>query len=694
MDRGGKSVEISCYLFGIVIHSSSNYEAKREMPCVSVVSRGKKKAQALNWLVRNRLFQVVITMSDVWRIFVVEGEETLNHNIVNSLRKDGYIVQGVMNGADAVHILWSEEYDVVLCDLKAPGANGFELLQWLRASHPNTRMILIGTPDSSAMRMQALEAGAAGYLEKPLDLHLLKEELRRLLQQTGFSANLDSFDLLDVIQIITMSRKSIALLVNTGLEERGLLCFKGGDLVWAEYGILRGEEAFFALAAHKNGTVTQQPWNEQVTANVTQPLSRLIFQALQYRTKYANQQPYSGEQSPILDELQFSDESVLSNALLMEGEEDDTPFGVLGNSLPLDVPFASSGRQQEANLSTIDATREWWERSGAISALNSEDGISVASQPLPASIEAAPTMAVDGHSLADSTMTPPVYKAVGGQHNDLPSWLTDQPTAANQKIRSSALSGSAPIPVVRPSSPEWQPPQPTNGNAALRSGLSGGMRPITAPPQQATGGNRQLRQATGTQKPLSSAQNPPTTDAGTRRARVAEWQIPESTIHNIPIPGGNVQMPPLPGISGSMDLSTTKEESGASPAVRLNYNYSALVSALQSLGYSIPGFIATALMDRDGQSIAQVAVDELDISRICKHFSTIIKGTLQSLDQGMWGDYKDTVITSSDRHILMRMIGNERSTFQVLITTHEAKPAESLEVMTNIESAINAALRS
>src|ERR1019366_1438671 len=107
-------------------------------------------------------------MSDVWRIFVVEGDEALNHNMVNTLRKDGYIVQSVINGADAVHYLWSEEYDVVLCDLKAPGADGFELLQWLRSSRPNTRMILIGAPDSASLRMQALEAGAAGYLEKPL----------------------------------------------------------------------------------------------------------------------------------------------------------------------------------------------------------------------------------------------------------------------------------------------------------------------------------------------------------------------------------------------------------------------------------------------------------------------------------------------------------------------------------------------
>ncbi|HEY5004118.1 MAG TPA: response regulator [Ktedonobacteraceae bacterium] len=630
-------------------------------------------------------------MSDVWRIFVVEAEEALNHNIVNSLRKDGYIVQGVMNGADAIHILWSEEYDVVLCDLKAPGADGFELLQWLRASHPNTRTILIGAPDSADLRMQALESGAAGYLEKPLDLHMLKEELRRLLQQTGFSANLDSFDLLDVIQIITMSRKSIALLANTGLEERGLLCFKNGDLVWAEYGILRGEEAFFALAAHKNGTVTQQPWNEQVVANVTQPLSRLIFQALQYRTKYANQQPYSGELVPVSGGLSFNEESMASNTLLMAEEDDDTPFGVLGDSLPLDAPFAPPVMQQEVSLSQMDTTREWWERSGAMSSLNSEDGIGVAGVSLPAALEAAPTMAIDGSVLAESTMAPPAYKAVGSQRNDLPSWLTEQPTAAHSAIPSPMLSDSAQIPVIRASSPEWQPSQ-SMSNGALASDMSTGMRAIARTPKQATG-THQRKQATGTQKQISQPQNRLITDTGARRASPAEWQMPEPTALTFPLTEDAAQNAAVVGTNGSADFSSTKEVSGALQSIKPNYNYSALVSALQSLGYSIPGFIAAAVVNIEGLSIAQVAVDELDISRICKHFSTILKGTQQSLAQGMWGDYENTVITSSDRYILMRVIGNESSTFQILITTHEAKPAESLEVMTNVEGAISAALR-
>src|SRR5574340_1614098 len=236
-------------------------------------------------------------MSKQWHILIVLDEEYLSRNIVQSLQIDGYFVKGVSNATEAVHSLWAEEYDIVISDLKMPDSDGFELLQWMRAYRPSSRMVMIGMPGSSVIRNQALESGVVSYLEKPLDLHTLKEELRRLLQQTGFSASLDSFDLLDVVQMVNMSHKTITMVVNTGLEEQGLLGFQAGELVWAEYGILRGEEAFFALAAYKNGTITHQPWTAQVAPNVTEPLSRLIFQALQYRSKYSEFRQLTGEQA-------------------------------------------------------------------------------------------------------------------------------------------------------------------------------------------------------------------------------------------------------------------------------------------------------------------------------------------------------------------------------------------------------------
>src|SRR5437764_3008967 len=277
------------------------------------------------------LFAGGSSMSQQLRILVVEDDEQLKQSIVSSLQKDGYSVQGVATGAEAIHILWTDEQNLVIGDKQLPDADGFDLLQWIRTYCPRTRMIVLAAAASPGTRTQALEYGAAGYLEKPIDLHLLKVEVRRLLQQTGFTASLASFDLLDVIQIVNMSRKSIALFIHTGLEEQGLLGFRAGELIWAEYGTLRGEEAFFALAAHKNGTVTQQPWNDQIAPNVKQPLARLIMQALQYRSKYAEAQQLSGEYEAVsagstLRERNAKNAQSSIDKLLADIPEDDRPF--------------------------------------------------------------------------------------------------------------------------------------------------------------------------------------------------------------------------------------------------------------------------------------------------------------------------------------------------------------------------------
>jgi len=114
-------------------------------------------------------------MSKHWHILVVQDDEHLNGNIVNSLQKDGYFVQGVTSGAEAIRLLWSEEYDVVISDQIMSGADSFELLQWIRTYRPSTRMIMVAGAGSSVTRTQALENGVVSYLEKPLDLYILKQ---------------------------------------------------------------------------------------------------------------------------------------------------------------------------------------------------------------------------------------------------------------------------------------------------------------------------------------------------------------------------------------------------------------------------------------------------------------------------------------------------------------------------------------
>jgi CheY-like chemotaxis protein/predicted regulator of Ras-like GTPase activity (Roadblock/LC7/MglB family) len=623
-------------------------------------------------------FLVVVTMSQQWRILVVEGDEYLNQGIVNSLLKDGYSVHGVLTGAEAIRILWADEQQLVIGDMQLPDADGFDLLQWIRTYCPQTRMIMLAVANVQGARTRALENGAVGYLEKPIDLRLLKVEVRRLLQQTGFTASLASFDLLDVIQIVNMSRKSISLVVHTGLEEQGMLGFQSGEMIWAEYGTLRGEEAFFALAAHKNGMVTQQPWDDRVAPNVKQPLSRLIMQALQYRSKYAATQQLSDELEAVNSHLPPPAENNLSPVDMFFTEAiDDRPFTYIAEPTS---PTPVSAQPVSAE------PREWWQdsaksrsmgRSGNLQAVTSNG--SPAPQPPPTTN--SPAASTNGSSITPST----VRKTTTGQRSDLPSWLMDQPTQFElQALRPSSLSGTGQVaaaPTSKPPLAEWQPAEPVKPIA-----------PAATSAASSNGNGKTPYLGVGTSAKASHA---------------AEWQAP----HKAPTDSSPYTDPPASMLQSLVaprkieepapvfvpeELIAPAKQPERQAAVRqqsaTKRNYSALVSALQTLGYTLPGFIASAVVDMDGQPIAQVAMEDQDISSRCADFSLILKSALLVLEQGSWGQHEDTIITSTTHHILLRVLDRQREVFQALITTRESDPVESLEVMATVESAIVAAL--
>ncbi len=631
-------------------------------------------------------------MSKQWHILIVLDDEYLNQNIVNSLQIDGYFVKGVTSGTEAVHLLWAEEYDVVVSDQKMPDADGFELLQWIRTYRPGTLMIMIGMPGSSVTRTQALENGVVSYLEKPLDLHILKEELRRLLQQTGFSANLDSFDLLDVIQMVNMSHKTIAMVVNTGLEEQGLLGFQAGELVWAEYGILHGEEAFFALAAHKNGTITHQPWTAQIRPNVTQPLSRLIFQALQYRSKYAAFKQLTGEQVALA--------SAAMSQAIQSPDDEDAPFLFV-------EPVLADGFQQVASSNSPETPApvslvmkeaiEWWQEPASQEHLNK--GSTERSVTGNAALSFNPSTD-SGHHVTNDTntartsITPStVHKTSVGQRTDLPSWLMDQPTQFDMPaIRPSSLTGSDKVPAApigKATSSEWQSTESAariaeQSEVEQSSNVSSHRQSSPEWPLAEKPGVSQLRSLTSARKTDDFSAPPSQQKSDLLPTNGSNPTLTTDNLHrNVASVTDTARSSSSERIQSTVDAHAGRTQ---------KRNYAALSETLQTLGFSIPGFIATALVSMDGQPIAQVAVDDLDISRLYEYFSNSMQSALRALGEGAFGHYEDTIITSLTHFILFRLVGSSRDTFQVLIVTRDTDPVECLEIMANIEPALEAAL--
>ena len=220
-----------------------------------------------------------------WRVLVVDDEENLNWSLVNSLQKEGYVTEGAHTGEEALQRMADAPFDCVISDVKMPGMDGFELLQWLRQHRPQTRVIMMTAFGSPTARQEALRNGVIAYLEKPFDLRTLKEKLRGLASaDTAARAEEEGYDLLEVTRVLNLSRRDIAVTVQGG-GFSGVLRFLRGELVYAEAGPLRGEQAFFAVCVPVGGQVQPTPWDGRTERNVTTPVSRLIYLALAERDK-------------------------------------------------------------------------------------------------------------------------------------------------------------------------------------------------------------------------------------------------------------------------------------------------------------------------------------------------------------------------------------------------------------------------
>jgi two-component system nitrogen regulation response regulator NtrX len=76
-------------------------------------------------------------------------------------------------------------YDIIIMDYKLPGMNGLELLERIRETHPATAKIFITAYSSEGLSAQAKEAGAVGFIRKPLTSEKIEECLARIDHRVG-----------------------------------------------------------------------------------------------------------------------------------------------------------------------------------------------------------------------------------------------------------------------------------------------------------------------------------------------------------------------------------------------------------------------------------------------------------------------------------------------------------------------------
>lgn len=101
------------------------------------------------------------------KILIVDDEKASRKSLRDILRLEGYTVTAKENGEDAVEVLESDDYDLMLLDLKMPGMSGLEVLEKAVKISPQTKIIMLTAHGSLESSIEALRQGAHDYLLKP-----------------------------------------------------------------------------------------------------------------------------------------------------------------------------------------------------------------------------------------------------------------------------------------------------------------------------------------------------------------------------------------------------------------------------------------------------------------------------------------------------------------------------------------------
>jgi len=118
------------------------------------------------------------------KVLIVDDSEAFRRLNAEILKMDGHQVLMARDGRETLDLVRSERPDVILLDIMMPGLDGFDVCRELKGD-PATRdtMVVMVTALSESARYRAIQAGADGYVTKPITSREMRDLVRTLTER-------------------------------------------------------------------------------------------------------------------------------------------------------------------------------------------------------------------------------------------------------------------------------------------------------------------------------------------------------------------------------------------------------------------------------------------------------------------------------------------------------------------------------
>lgn len=181
---------------------------------------------------------------------------------------------------EAIKQIENQKYDLVITDLRMPKKSGIDLLIYLNQVKFSGKLMVMSAYNTEENLKQIKSLGIVDIISKPFKIDWFTEKLLDFFSgEKDDTVVFESIDLLTVMQIINLERKTAAIQIEYK-NKNSYIYFQDGEIVNAEFEDLDGMDAIRGLIARNKGLISIKQLKRKIKKNLSLPFNEIMMETM------------------------------------------------------------------------------------------------------------------------------------------------------------------------------------------------------------------------------------------------------------------------------------------------------------------------------------------------------------------------------------------------------------------------------